>query len=152
MVNPISWAISLLRKEWATISRFVLVGGSTVLLKIGLYTLLSRYVWVEGPNTIENVMALVTAQVYNYFSNRYWTFGHQEPAPGSLKRYLTVFAFGAAADASLFYVGHEIFKVYDLIVIVFVTGLVSMFTFVTHRLFTFHADPYKRRTDVVQSA
>lgn len=142
----------LIRREWPTLSRFVVVGGTTVLLKVLTYAFISRVVWPEGPRVPENTAALLFAQAYNYLMNRYWTFGHQKPAAGALKRYLTVFAVGMTADAALFSVGHHVLGLYDIVVSFGSSLIISMFTFVTHRVFTFHADPYRKRADVVQSA
>jgi len=120
-------------------------------LKVLLYALISRVIWTNGPRTLENALALVLAQIYNYFMNRYWTFGHQKPAPGALQRYLMVFVVGLTADAILFTVGHRVLGINDIVMSFTSSFIVSLFTFVTHRLFTFHPDPYKRGHGVVQS-
>ena len=143
--------IRTLKREWPTMWRFVFVGGTSVLLKVLLYALLSRIIWTDGPRRPENAIALLLAQTYNYFMNRFWTFGHQKPAPGSLQRYLAVVAAGVTLDAGFFYLGHKVFGLYDIAVTSASSLIISMFTFMTHRLFTFHSNPYKRKTDVVQS-
>jgi putative flippase GtrA len=140
------------RKEWRSLIKFGIVGGTSVAMKMGLYALLSRLLWIGGPKWVQNIAALTVSTVYNYTLHRYWTFNHLKPAEGSTKRYLMVLAFGYVMDASLFFLGNEILKIYDFAVILGVSMIIPCFTFVIHRVFTFHPDPYRRKPDVVQSA
>jgi len=151
MMKLLDQTKALVRREWTTGIRFLLVGVSAVLLKLALYALFSRALWVDGSRTLENFAAILLAQVYNFFASRYWTFRTQKPAPGSHWRYTAVTVFGIALESALFYLGAEILKLYDLVVIIVNTGIVSLVTYTIHRAFTFHPDPYRRRTDVVQS-
>lgn len=142
----------LVLKEWKTFFRFALVGGSSFLVKALAYTLISRILWNAGPRWVENIMALGIAMIYNYTLHRLWTFKFQTPHPGSAGRYVAVVAIASALDAVFFYIGHDILKVYDLLVLVVNAALIAAFTFSAHRWFTFHSNPYRKRADVVQSA
>lgn len=138
-------------REWRSMMKFVIVGSTSVALKAGIYALLSRALWTSGPHWIENIAALTISTIYNYTFHRFWTFSHLKPAAGSSRRYLIVLAFGFALDATLFTVGTEVLKIYDFLVILVVSMIIPCFTFVVHRVFTFHPNPYRRKTDVVQS-
>ncbi|MBU1348782.1 GtrA family protein [Patescibacteria group bacterium] len=152
MASVVSRAIETLHREWYSVFKFLVVGGTTVGMKLGLYALLSRVFWTGGPRWVENILALSVATIFNYLFHRHWTFSHLAAAPGSTARYLIVLVFGNALDASLFYVGHEIFRLYDFFLIIGISAIIPFFTFVIHRVFTFHPDPYRRKPDVVQSA
>ena len=121
----------------AALSRFLVAGGTSVLVKIGVYALLSRVVWVSGSRTIENGIAIVLSTVYNYLVHRFWTFAHQQPESGSASRYVVVWVSASALETFLFWLLHVQFGLYDLAVLVFNAGFISMLTFVVHRVFTF---------------
>lgn len=146
------WTLFL--KEWKTAARFFVVGGSSFLVKAGVYVLLSRVLWVHGSASVENAIALVVAVLYNYTLHRLWTFREHGAASGTFGRYLVVVVSASFAEAGLFYLLHERFGIYDILVLVMDTFLIAGFTFAFHRLFTFHSNPWKRPKsppDVVQS-
>jgi putative flippase GtrA len=141
---------TIVLREWKTVVRFAIVGGSSFLVKAGAYALLSRLIWNSGPRWVENILALGVAMVYNYSLHRMWTFKFQQPHPGSAPRYVIVVAIASLLDAVLFYIGHDRLKVYDFLMLVIDAALIAGFTFSAHRLFTFHSNPYRKKADVVQ--
>jgi putative flippase GtrA len=145
-------AVSMVKREWKTVIRFGLVGGSSFLVKAGMYALLSRVIWNDGPRSIQNIIALGIAMVYNYTLHRFWTFTTHQPMNGSAQRYVMVVVTAAVLDAAFFYVGHDILHIYDFLVLVLGALTGALFTFSAHRLFTFHSDPYRKKRGVVQSA
>mgnify|MGYP001614757048 CR=1 len=143
--------IHFIKREKLMLGRYLFVGGSSFAVKIGTYAVLSRLIWVDGPRTFENIIAIIFAVVYNYTLHRFWTFKHQAPASGSAGRYVAVVLAGNALDATFFYVGHDLLGIYDFLTIVLSTGLLACVSFFTHRLFTFHNDPWKKKERVVSS-
>lgn len=141
-----------LKREKPMLIRYVLVGSSSFGVKAGVYALLSRVLWPQGILYLENIAALIVAMIYNYTLHRFWTFNHQKPAAGSGARYIGVVILGNALDASLFYVGNEIFKIYDFAVLVFNSAFTAVLSFMMHRFFTFHNNPWKRKANVIQSS
>ncbi|MEO5927971.1 MAG: GtrA family protein [Patescibacteria group bacterium] len=137
-------------REWKTFMRFALVGGSSFAVKATAYTLLSRVIWNAGPRWVENIIALVISMIFNYTLHRLWTFKFQKSHSGSAPRYVAVVGVASLLDAGLFYIGHDILKFYDLLVLVADAALIAGFTFSAHRLFTFHHNPYRKKADVVQ--
>lgn len=142
----------VIKREKLMLTKYVLVGGSSFGVKVGVYALLSRVLWPQGALYIENIAALIIAMIYNYTLHRFWTFNHQKPAAGSAGRYIGVVLLGSALDASLFYIGNEIFKIYDFFVLVFNSGFTAFLSFLLHRFFTFHNNPWKRKANVIQSS
>jgi putative flippase GtrA len=143
--------VEIARREWKTLFRFGLVGGSSLLVKIGMYAVLSRIVWTSGPKTLENVMALGVSMVYNYTLHRFWTFRFQKTMNGSAQRYTMVVVAASLLDVGVFFIGHDLLGIYDFLVLAGGAFIVAFFTFAAHRFFTFHHDPYRRGANVVQS-
>ncbi|MFA5935746.1 MAG: GtrA family protein [Patescibacteria group bacterium] len=142
---------AFIQQEWKMIFRFLLVGSSSFLVKAGVYALLSRLLWMDGPRSLQNAAALSISMMYNYTLHRLWTFTHQAPSRGSAQRYVGVVAVASLLDVVFFYFAHDVFGLYDFLVLVLGAMLGAFFTFTAHRLFTFHNNPYKRKADVVQS-
>lgn len=141
-------------REWRTVIRFFLVGGSSFGVKAAVYAVLSRMVWESGPRSVQNVIAILISMVYNYSLHNIWTFRAQKAAAGSARRYVGVVVVASVLDAVMFYLLHDKAGLYDFGILVFNALSIAMFTFLAHRLFTFHSNPWKRRIkieDVVQS-
>ncbi len=132
------------REMLRTLFRFVVVGGSAFLVRAGIYALLSRFLWPLGSRIIENVLAIVCATVFSYLCNFVWTFQHQSPAPGSFFRFIGVSLLGLSIDSLLFYALHVRFGIYDGFIVVFNSAAIAFLTFLLHRRFTFHADPWRK--------
>jgi putative flippase GtrA len=133
--------ITALRKEFWTIFRFGLVGGSSALFKIGCYAVISRILWTSGSRSVQNVLALGIAMIYNYSLHRLWTFKHQKSTKGSAVRYVLVVVAASLMDAGLFYLGHSVWHVYDFLVLAVIPFVVAVFTFLGHRYYTFRGTP-----------
>lgn len=130
--------------------RYLLVGGSSFLVQFLTYVFQSRIVWQSGARPIQNVIAIIASMIYNYSLHRFWTFRQQQPAKGSAQRYVFVVIFWNGVSAGLFWLLHDIFHLYDLLILFLNSGVIMVMSFLTHRLFTFHSNPWKRRGDVVQ--
>lgn len=136
--------MALLRQEWKTAVRFLLVGSSSFAVKALAYALVSRVLWPTGSRSVANILAMIVSVIYNYSLHRVWTFRIHKPAAGSFPRYIGVVIGASVVDAGLFYVLHELVHVSDWFVLVFNAGFISLFTFSIHRWFTFHDNPWKR--------
>lgn len=130
-----------LHKEVFKLARFVVVGASTFLLQTALYFIFSRWLFTYVPHTVSYILALVYSLAYNYSLNRLWTFSDQASAKGSAWRYSIVAITASAICAILFSIGHDLLHFFDLYVVVMVNLLIPFYTFVAHRLYTFHEKP-----------
>ncbi|MDD5725941.1 MAG: GtrA family protein [Patescibacteria group bacterium] len=140
-----------LQKEVYKLARFVVVGASTFLLQTALYFIFSRWLFTHVPHTVSYILALVYSLAYNYSLNRLWTFGDQSSAKGSAWRYSVVAVTASAICAVLFWIGHDLLHFYDLYVVVMVNLLIPFYTFVAHRLYTFHEQPHRHLQKFVRS-
>jgi len=130
------------RSELLRIARFVVVGVTSLVLYSGLYALFSRVIWREANHTWLNFLATVLSAIFNYFSNRHWTFKAGESRITHLRhirRYVVVMAFASLLQSGLFWLGHEFFHLYDFFVIYPVALLIAFFTYTAHRVYTFKA-------------
>ncbi len=123
-------------EAWRVI-RFLVIGGSSVLLAAFLYYLLSRWIWVSGNRTFENFVSIVIASIFNFLAHRRWTFGVQERHIGQWTRYILVAVSALLIQSFLFWVGERLLHIYDFIVFFAVTALISCYTYFMHKVFTF---------------
>ncbi len=131
---------SFLYSEWRHLFYFGLIGASSVLLVVGGYALISRVLWTTGPRTLQYILVVCIVTWLNYEANRHFTFQITHRSIGSLGRFATV---ATILNGILFWLGHEILGILDFTVIIINAGLVACFTFSSHRLFTFHAQPWR---------
>lgn len=134
--------IRLVKNESRRLFSFGLIGGASLALNVGLYALLSRILWPEGNRTLEYVFVVIIVTLVNFEANRRFTF-RSERSMAALVRFGLVAVIASCLNTVLFYLGQEILGLYDLAVIVGNTALVAFFTFSSHRLFTFHPDPWR---------
>ena len=128
----------VLKKEFWQLFRFGVIGGLTVVIYFGLYTLASRVLWPSGNRTLESLLANIVSAVFNFFAHRRWTFAaHNDSAGKQIPRFILVAIIAVALQSFLFWIGHAVLHIYDLIVVVAVSALIPLFTYVVHRSFTF---------------
>jgi putative flippase GtrA len=86
--------------------RFILVGGSTAALNLGLMLAL-----VEGAAlqvTLASTITCIVAICYNYFAHYHWTFTSDLPHGRSLVRYLVMCAAGVSLNGLIMHIGAEV--------------------------------------------
>jgi putative flippase GtrA len=143
MAKIIHKAIDLFRKEFARLFSFGMIGVTSLAATVGLYALFSRVLWVGGPHTIEYVIVVVIVTWLNYELNRHFTFGNVKRSPETMGRFAMVALASIALNAIIFWIGHEMLHLSDFIVIIATAFMVAAFTFTSHRLFTFHPEPWR---------
>lgn len=125
-------------KEARRLTKFVLVGGSSFLLFIGIYTLLARFLWPDASRTLLTFCSSLLSAVYNFSVHRFWTFRSRAFVGSALARYFVVMGIATIEQTVLFYVGHEVLHLFDYLVQVLVAAPVALTTYLLHRFFTFH--------------
>jgi putative flippase GtrA len=118
--------------------KFGVVGATSFLLNVLLYAFLSRYLWVNGSRTIQAVLAVCIASVYNFMLHGAWTFKARAFNASMMMRYVVVFIIGSSLYGVFFHVGTVVFHIYDFLVVAGSTVLVSLVTYGLHRWYTFH--------------
>jgi putative flippase GtrA len=125
--------------EMWSIFKFGVVGVTSLALNTAMYALLSRVVWPDGNRTLESVMAVLFASIYNFTMHKIWTFGAKQFNGAMLLRYAVVVVIGSGLSGSLFFVGHELLHIYDFAVLIGSAFIVAGATYFLHKLFTFQA-------------
>jgi putative flippase GtrA len=125
------------RDEVYRVVRFGFIGGLSFLLYTAFYVLESRVIWPSGPRVWQNLIAIVLSTFFNFYAHRHWTFRAKRESWPQLFRYLVTVVTATALQTFLFWLGHEVLEIYDLIVVVLVTGLIACYTYCLHRFFTF---------------
>lgn len=133
---PASW--SRHRGELERITRFIIIGGVSFLVNYILYVLISRVMWPAGNRTFENFIATSLTCVLNYLAHRSWTFRSQGSHSAQAVRYVLVAISAIFLQSFLFWVGYQIVRANDLIVIFCVALIIPFYTYLAHKLFTFH--------------
>jgi putative flippase GtrA len=129
-----AWAWAELKK----LLKFGIVGGSSFVLFISIYTLFSYVLWPDASRTLLTFVSSLLSSIYNFSVHRLWTFRSRAFVGNALARYLVVMAIATVEQTILFYIGHEVLHLFDYLVQVLVAAPVAMTTYVLHRWFTFH--------------
>jgi putative flippase GtrA len=129
------------RSEITKLAKFFFVGSSTFILQSGLYFMFTRWLFDGLSHTLVYVLTLLYVMAFNYSLNRVWTFKEQGSAKGSAKRYAVVALSASAICALMFWIGHDLLHIYDMLVVVVVNLLIPFYTFAAHRMYTFHNEP-----------
>jgi putative flippase GtrA len=134
--GELSW--DYIWSEVWSVFKFGVVGGTSFLLNASLYGFLSRYLWVSGSRTIQAVLAVSLASIYNFLLHRAWTFNARAFNVSMMIRYGVVFIIGSSLYGVFFHIGNTVFHFFDFYVVACSTILVSFVTYFLHRWFTFH--------------
>ena len=135
--------IKTLRSEFWRLFTFGIIGLSSLAVVVGLYALVSRVLWTNGPRTVEYTLVNIFVTWLNYEANRHFTFQKQQRSVGSLGRFITVAVVATGLNSVLFWFGHDVSHISDFAVIIANAFIVATFTFTSHRLFTFHERPWR---------
>ncbi len=88
-------------------------------------------------------MVIVLMTFMNYEANRRFTFNKLKNNIRVMGRFAAISIIATGLYTIMFWIGHEIFRIWDFFVIPVNQVLVGFFTFGSHRLFTFHPDPWR---------
>ncbi len=127
-----------IRREKRSIGTFLIIGGSCLLLTLGGYALLSRTLWPNGPHTLQYAMVIIFVTYVNYEANRFFTFQGARNKT-TLSRFAVVAACAFALQNFIFWLGHDVLRLWDVGIILLSSAIVAFFTFASHRLFTFRS-------------
>ena len=75
--------------------------------------------------------------IFNFIGHRDWTFRAVGDKTIHLKRYGLVLVSAVALQVLFFWIGHGLLHLFDLVVAPLVVILISVYTYLMHRTFTF---------------
>ena len=139
MFSSSSTRMELLKKEIWGLFKYGVVGGSSLAIHAGLYHVFSRILWVQGSRTMEYVLALFIASIYNFTFHRKWTFAAKGYSHQMVVRYVIVVLTSMGVQSIIFHIGVDIMHVYDYAIFGVSIIFATIIQYLGHRLFTFHS-------------
>lgn len=127
----------LFRELWG-LFKYGLVGGSSLAIHTGLYHLQSRIIWADGNRTVQYVIALVIASMYNFTLHRTWTFSAKGYNHQMLLRYISIILVSMGTQSLVFHIGVDLMRVFDYYVFAVSVVFAALIQYFGHRFFTFH--------------
>lgn len=130
--------LEMIWNEAWNLFKFGVVGLTSLAIDVGVYALLSRVVWIAGPRTGLSLISTSISAMFNFLMHRSWTFKTQAFSVAMVIRYLSVLLAGTLINGTLFYVGHEILHLHDILVKIGSVFIVAGGSYTLHRWYTFH--------------
>lgn len=131
------------KREGRRLAWFGVIGFASLGMTVGLYALVTRLLWTSGSRTLIYTVVAILVTWLNYEANSRLTFDQRQRTVGSMGRFTGVAIVATGLSSCLFWLGHEVLHALDFAVIVSNTLAVALFTFTSHRLFTFHERPWR---------
>lgn len=123
------WSVALIR--------FLVVGGTTYGLYMGLYVVITRSVVPWADRATVNVACTVISSVYNAFLHKTVTFRSSLRYRSIFWRYVLVFFSCIAIQGIGFWFMHTVLGWHDVFVGTLLSLLIPFYTFFMHHAFTF---------------
>lgn len=117
--------------------KYGIVGGSSLVIHAGLYYIVSREIWPDGPKTLEYVLTMLCVGVYNFTMHRIWTFSLRRFSSAMVLRYLMAVGFGVILQSGIFSLCYDVLNIADYYAFGISVGLASFIQYCIQRFFTF---------------
>jgi putative flippase GtrA len=124
-----------MKKLFAQIFKFVIVGGLSFVIDMVFYFIFTRYFHVI--EMIATIMSFSISVVFNYVMSVKFVFVSKD----DLKKhhefmiFVTLSLLGAGLNWALFYLMFYVLLIPDLITKILVAGIVMVFNFITRKIF-----------------
>lgn len=129
-------------KEGKGIAKFLIVGGISFLIYAGMYAFLTRIVFPEGNRTLMNFLSICSSAGFNFSAHRGWTYqATQARHIDQAWKYIAVVVSATLLQTFLFWLSVDRLGFFDGFVLVPIAGICAVYTYFTHRLFTFRKPP-----------
>lgn len=117
---------------------FLIVGLLTVLIDFISYRGL---IWLHWLNVdLAKGAGFIIGTCFAYFANRLWTFGHKNHAPGSMWRFVLLYAMTLSVNVCVNFLALYIFNQFSQVVLIaflLATGISAMLNFFGMKWFVF---------------
>ncbi len=133
---------SIAKAERRKLARYGAIGVSSLVLTTALYHIVSVRIFPHASRTLLYTLVVIFVSWLNYEANSYFTF-EKKRSVATIARFTTIAIIATILNTILFWIGYELLHLWDLLVIVLNCGIVTLFTFSSHRLFTFHENPWR---------
>lgn len=121
---------------WQRLIKFVITGGSALLLDLGVYYLLTRY--ANLPYLLSRTISLGLAFGWNFSLNRYWTFQAQGGRVSQQAiRFVIVMTATSLLSLALMRLGVSVLRLNDILVLLTVSVLITAINFTAHQFWSY---------------
>lgn len=124
-----------MKKLFAQIFKFVIVGGLSFIIDMVLYFIFTRYLNIV--EMLATIMSFSISLIFNYImSMRYVFVGKDDMKKHhEFMIFVTFSVMGAGLNWALFYLMFYVLLIPDLITKILVAGIVMVFNFITRKIF-----------------
>jgi len=130
------FSAQLKKLPWQRFLKFLITGGSALLLDFLIYLALTRLVHL--PYLGSRAISLGVAMIWNFSLNRHWTFQAKEGGVATqATRFLIVMTTTSLLSLALMRVGVSFLGFNDILVIIVVAALITLINFSAHYLWSY---------------
>ncbi len=124
-----------MKKLFAQIFKFLIVGGLSFIIDMVLYFIFTRYLNIV--EMLATIMSFSISLIFNYImSMRYVFVGKDDMKKHhEFMIFVTFSVMGAGLNWALFYLMFYVLLIPDLITKILVAGIVMVFNFITRKIF-----------------
>ena len=116
--------------------KFIITGGIALAIDMVLYYMLTRYGHIHY--LVSRALSLCVAIVWNFSINRLWTFrAVSGGVMNQASRFLTVIVLTSCLSLALMHVGVSSLHLNDLLVLIVISGFITLFNFTAHSLWSY---------------
>jgi putative flippase GtrA len=121
---------------WYRLIKFSIIGGSALVIDIGIYIFLTRIEHIQY--IISRLISLSIAIFWNFNLNRHWTFqAVSEKVNRQFVKFLIVIISTSLLSLILMKIGVSVLHIYDLLVIIIVSFLILLINFFAHYFWSY---------------
>jgi putative flippase GtrA len=125
----------LLSKKFAI---FLLIGFVSVVLDAGVYWFLTRQ--LQAYYLLARIISLILTLLWSYTANRFITFKSRVNIAKSFIKYSIINLASIVANLFLMFVAVSLFHLPDLLSLIILSGIISIFSYLSHGHWTFRDD------------
>ena len=124
-----------MKKLFAQIFKFVIVGGLSFIIDMVLYFIFTRYFHIV--EMIATIMSFSISLIFNYIMSMKYVFVGKDDMKKhhEFMIFVTFSVMGAGLNWALFYLMFYVLLIPDLITKILVAGIVMVFNFITRKIF-----------------
>jgi putative flippase GtrA len=124
--------------EFWRMFRYGIVGLVSTGIFMGLYAILSRFIWPSANKTLLDAIALSICAVFNYTLHRIWTFNAGTHSTRMISRYVSIIVLSSMLQTALFHLGNGVLGFNDFVVQIVLVPFIAAIQYVVNRQFTFN--------------
>jgi putative flippase GtrA len=123
--------ISFLWQHRGEVLRYLFVGGSGFFIDVGILYFFKEILFLSA--TLGVVFSQAVVMFYNFFLNKYWSFGSKESGHTQFVKFIFLMGVNYSSGVGAMYVFHDIFSYNYIFVRVCTVGFFVPFNFLLYK-------------------